>query len=174
MTQGVLIRRAGLADVTAIWAIEKASFPSPWSRWSFLTEWATRTATPGGRPSSPTWQTWGYLIFWVVLDEMHILNLAVHPEHRRRSIARRLLAEGLAQARTLGAELAWLEVRTSNLAAQALYKSFGFREVGRRPRYYDDTQEDALLLTLDWGEAENNFGEEETGVTFLAVFDVST
>ena len=80
-----------------------------------------------------------------------ILNLAVHPEHRRRGLARRLLAEGLAQARTSGAELAWLEVRTSNLAAQALYASFGFKEVGRRPRYYDDTQEDALLLTLDWG-----------------------
>ena len=82
---------------------------------------------------------------------MHILNLAVHPGHRRRSIARRLLAEALAQARTLGAELAWLEVRPSNLAALALYESFGFRQVGRRPRYYDDTHEDALLLTLDWG-----------------------
>jgi ribosomal-protein-alanine N-acetyltransferase len=99
-------------------------------------------------------QTWGYLIFWVVLDEMHILNLAVHPDHRRRSMARRLLAEGLAQARILGAELAWLEVRPSNFAALGLYKSFGFKEVGRRPRYYDDTQEDALLLTLDWSEAD--------------------
>jgi ribosomal-protein-alanine N-acetyltransferase len=163
MTQGLLIRRAGLADVTAIWAIEKASFPTPWSRWTFLAELGhgnSHTLVAG--PASPLpWQTWGYLIFWVVLDEMHILNLAVHPEHRRRGIARRLLAEGLAQARTLGAELAWLEVRTSNLAAQALYKSFGFKEVGRRRRYYDDTQEDALLLTLDWSEDGNNSGEGE-------------
>ena len=83
---------------------------------------------------------------------MHILNLAVHPERRRRGLARRLLAEGLAQARKLGAELAWLEVRPTNLPALALYASFGFKEVGRRPRYYDDTQEDALLLTLDWSE----------------------
>ena len=72
-----------------------------------------------------------------------------------------MLAEGLAQARTLGAELAWLEVRISNLAAQALYESFGFKEVGRRRRYYDDTQEDALLLTLDWSEDGNNSGEGE-------------
>ncbi len=158
MTPGLLIRRAGLADVTAIWAIEKASFPTPWSRWSFLSELGHRNShTLAAGPAAPLpWQTWGYLIFWVVLDEMHILNLAVHPEHRRRGIARGLLAEGLAQARTLGAELAWLEVRTSNLAAQALYKSFGFEEVGRRRRYYDDTQEDALLLTLDWSEEGNN------------------
>jgi ribosomal-protein-alanine N-acetyltransferase len=158
MTPGLLIRRAGLADVPAIWAIEKASFPSPWSRWSFLAELGqqhSHTLIAGPSPPQP-WQTWGYLIFWVVLDEMHILNLAVHPDHRRRSIARRLLAEALAQARTLGAELAWLEVRPSNRAALALYESFGFKAVGRRPRYYDDTQEDALLLTLDLSEAGNN------------------
>ena len=154
MTRGLLVRRAGLADVTAIWAIEQASFPTPWSRWSFLAELGhgnSHTLVAGPAPPQP-WQTWGYLIFWVVLDEMHILNLAVAPDRRRRGIARRLLAEGLAQARELGAALAWLEVRTSNLAAQALYESFGFREVGRRPGYYDDTHEDAILLTLEWGE----------------------
>src|SRR5665647_1213972 len=147
MTPGLLIRRAGLADVTAIGAIETASFPSPWSRWSFLAELGQRNSHTliAGPPSPQPWQTWGYLVFWVVLDEMHILNLAVHPDQRRRSIALRLLAEALAQARTLGAELAWLEVRPSNLAALALYESFGFKEVGRRPLYYADTHEDALL-----------------------------
>jgi len=156
MSQGLLIRRAGLADVTAIWAIEKLSFPTPWSRWSFLLELGQRNSRTlvASPPAPQPWQTWGYLIFWVVLEEMHILNLAVHPEYRRRGIARRLLAEGLAQARTLGAELAWLEVRPSNLAARALYKSFGFKEVGRRLHYYDDTKEDALLLTLAWGKDE--------------------
>lgn len=163
MTEGLLIRRAGLADVPAIWGIEQKSFLTPWSRWSFLAELAQGHSHTlvAGPPSSHPWQTWGYLIFWVVLDEMHILNLAVRPDHRRRGIARQLLAEGLTLARTLGAELAWLEARPSNLAALALYKSFGFREVGRRPRYYDDTQEDALLLTLDWSEAEKNSGEGE-------------
>ncbi|MHB9073429.1 MAG: ribosomal protein S18-alanine N-acetyltransferase [Desulfobaccales bacterium] len=158
MTQGLLIRRAGLADVSAIWAIESLSFPTPWSRWSFLAELGHRNSSMlvAGPPSPQPCQTWAYLIFWVVLDEMHILNLAVHPAQRRKGIARRLLSEGLAQARTLGAEIAWLEVRPSNTAALALYKSFGFKEVGRRPRYYDDTQEDALLLTLEWGEKERS------------------
>jgi len=158
MSRGLLIRRAGLADVTAIWAIEKVSFPTPWSRWSFLAELGHRnshTLVAGPPPPHP-WQTWGYLIFWVVLEEMHIINLAVHPDYRRRGIARRLLAQGLAQARILGAELAWLEVRPSNRAARALYKSFGFNEVGRRPHYYDDTNEDGLLLTLEWGRDEEN------------------
>ncbi len=153
MTQGLLIRRAGLVDVSAIWAIEAVSFPTPWSRWSFLAELGHRNShiLVAGPPGPQPWQTWGYLIFWVVLEEMHILNLAVHPAQRRRGIARRLLSEGLAQARALGAELAWLEVRPSNTAARALYESFGFKEVGRRPGYYDDTNEDALLLTLEWG-----------------------
>jgi ribosomal-protein-alanine N-acetyltransferase len=152
MTRELLIRRAGLADIPAIWAIEKVSFPSPWSRWSFLAELGQRhshTLVAGPPPSQP-WQTWGYLIYWVVLDEMHILNLAIHPQYRRRGLARRLLAEGLARARRLGAAIAWLEVRPSNHPALALYESCGFKEVGRRPRYYDDTQEDALLLTLEW------------------------
>jgi ribosomal-protein-alanine N-acetyltransferase len=83
---------------------------------------------------------------------MHILNLAVHPQQRRRGLARRLLAAGMAQAREMGARVAWLEVRPSNAPALALYHSFGFKEVGRRLRYYDDTQEDALLLAYYWEE----------------------
>lgn len=152
MTRPLTIREAGLAEVTAIWAIEKVSFPSPWSRWSFLAELGQRhshTLVAGPSPPQP-WRTWGYIIFWVVADEMHILNLAVHPERRRRGLARQLLEEALRQARGLGVLTAWLEVRPSNTPARALYESLGFKEVGRRPRYYDDTQEDALLLALTW------------------------
>jgi ribosomal-protein-alanine N-acetyltransferase len=156
MTQRLLIRRAGLADVSAIWAIEKVSFPTPWSRWTFLAELGqgkSHFLVAGPEPPYP-WQTWGYLVFWVVLDEMHILNLAVHPERRRLGIARRLLAEGTTLAQTLGAQIAWLEVRPSNHPALTLYESFGFKEMGRRPGYYDDTQEDALLLVLEWGKTD--------------------
>ena len=156
MNGGLSICRARLADVKAIWAIEKMSFPSPWSRWAFLKELGnplSHSLVAG--PSSPQpWKPWGYIIFWIVAEEMHILNLAVHPQHRRRGIARRLLAGALRQARSLGAQEAWLEVRPSNTPARALYESFGFAEVGRRPHYYSDTQEDALLLTWFWEEEE--------------------
>ena len=90
MTQGLMIRRAGLADIRAIWAIEKVSFPTPWSRWSFLVELGNPVGhTLVAGPASPQRrETWGYIIFWVTGQEMHILNLAVHPRHRRQGIAR--------------------------------------------------------------------------------------
>ena len=161
MTPGLTIRKAGLADVKAIWAIEKLSFPTPWGRWSFVAELGHRyshTLVAGPSPPEP-FQVWGYLVFWVVEDEMHILNLAVHPEHRRRGIGRALLSEALRQARDLGAQVAWLEVRPSNVPARELYDSFGFKVACTRPRYYQDTQEDALLLTLYFDEIL----EEEAG-----------
>ena len=156
MTRNPTIRRAGLADVAAIWAIEKLSFPLPWSRWNFLAELGhpmSHTLVAG--PSSPgPWKVWGYIVFWVVADEMHILNLAVHPDYRRQGIGQRLLTEALNQARALGAAVAWLEVRPSNSPALNLYHSLGFKEVGRRPHYYNDTQEDAILLALTWDETK--------------------
>jgi ribosomal-protein-alanine N-acetyltransferase len=156
MTRELRIRQARLTDVMAIWHIEKLSFPSPWSLLSFLTELrnpvsTTLVAAPvsGGRQ-----QIWGYLIYWLVADEMHILNLAVHPDQRRRGLAKSLLAAGLDRAKEAGAACAWLEVRPSNLPAQNLYAAFGFRQVGVRPRYYSDTQEDALLFSLCWEDEE--------------------
>jgi ribosomal-protein-alanine N-acetyltransferase len=151
-----LIRPAGLTDINGIWAIEKVSFPTPWSRFSFLAELGHSLSQTlvAGPPEPQPWQVWGYLIYWVVADEMHILNLAVHPRQRRRGLARRLLVTGMTQARERGAQVAWLEVRPSNAPALSLYHSLGFQEVGRRPRYYDDTQEDALLLACYWEEPE--------------------
>lgn len=154
MSPGFTIRKAGLTDIKAIFAIEKASFPTPWSRWIFLAELTQPVShflVVGPAPPEP-WQLWGYLVFWVVADEMHLLNLAVHPEQRGRGLGRTLLTEALAQARAQGAQVAWLEVRPSNGPARALYASFGFKEVGLRPGYYDDTQEDAILLALEWEE----------------------
>lgn len=156
MMQGLTVCRARLADVKAIWTIEKLSFPTPWSRWSFITELGnpvSHTLVIGPAPPHP-WKPLGYIIFWVVAPDMHILNLAVHPSCRRRGIARRLLTEALAFARTRGAATAWLEVRPSNTPARALYESLGFTEVGTRPQYYTDTQEDAILMLLSWAEEE--------------------
>ena len=153
-----MIRKAALTDVRAIFAIEKESFPTPWSRWTFLAELTQPISyflVIGPAPPEP-WKVWGYIVYWFVAEEMHLLNLAVHPCRRRRGIARILLSEALERCRNLGANVAWLEVRPSNASARALYESFGFKEVGLRPRYYEDTNEDAILLALYW--------EEEGGV----------
>jgi ribosomal-protein-alanine N-acetyltransferase len=163
MSPELLIRRAGLADVKAIWDIEKLSFPAPWSRWAILAELSNPVSTmlvAGPAPPLP-WEIWGYIIYWLVVQEMHILNLAVHPRRCRRGIARRLLTQALVNARASGAAEAWLEVRPSNQAALDLYQSFGFAEVGVRPKYYTDTNEDALILGFSWQDGKAS--QEETG-----------
>lgn len=152
MTVSAYIRRARLTDVRSLWEIEKLSFPTPWTLWCFFGEFANPRSTilVAGPPAPEPWEVWGYLVFWLVAGEMHILNLAVHPQKRRQGIARALLTAALAQAREQHATVAWLEVRPSNTAALALYQSFGFQEVGRRPGYYSDNGEDALIYALYW------------------------
>ncbi len=150
MTVRLIIRKAGLADVRAVWGIEQLSFPTPWSRWAFMTELGNPLSRflVAGPQATDSREVWGYIIFWVAAQEMHLLNLAVHPRRRGKGIARALLTEGLRRAREEGAATAWLEVRPSNAAARGLYESFGFMEVGARPKYYQDNQEDALVLFL--------------------------
>ncbi len=154
MTAPPFIRRAGLTDVRSLSEIEKVSFPSPWSLWCFLAEYANSKSTilVAGPPPPDPWDTWGYVIYWVIADEMHILNLAVHPAQRRRGIARALLTAALTRSHEQGAAVVWLEVRPSNTAALALYHSFGFEEIGVRPGYYTDNGEDALILAFAWDE----------------------
>ncbi len=154
MTTPPSIRRASLTDVRSLCEIEKLSFPSPWSLWCFLAEYANSKSTilVAGPPRPAPWELWGYIIFWVVAGEMHLLNLAVHPAHRRRGIASALLTTALAQARSEGVAEVWLEVRPSNTAALTLYQSFGFEEVGIRHKYYNDNGEDALIYAFSWEE----------------------
>jgi [ribosomal protein S18]-alanine N-acetyltransferase len=130
----------------AILAIERASFPSPWSPQAF------RAETENVISSLWTWVSGGhvaaYICFWRFAGEIHLLNLAVHPSQRRKGIGRYLLSRMCETAIRNGVRDMQLEVRPSNAAARALYEKAGFREVGRRPRYYDDTREDAILMTL--------------------------
>ncbi len=90
----------------------------------------------------------GYGGFWLMAGEAHISTIAVRPELRRRGIGELLLVTMLDRATELGAEVATLEVRVSNIAAQSLYRKYGFRRVGLRPRYYRNN-EDALIMTTD-------------------------
>jgi ribosomal-protein-alanine N-acetyltransferase len=86
--------------------------------------------------------------YWLVADELHILNIATHPEARRQGHGARLLRHILDVARRASYRSVELEVRRSNLAAQALYRGFQFRQVGIRARYYEDNDEDAIVMTL--------------------------
>lgn len=127
-------------------SIERSSFPSPWDINSFLKEI--------DRDISHFWVLTmddvlaGYICFWIFANEVHLLNIAVHKASQRKGVGRRLLAKMVEVGNGEGAETAWLEVRPSNLAARSLYRKAGFREVGRRPRYYRDTDEDAIIMSM--------------------------
>ena len=92
----------------------------------------------------------GYGGVWVMADETHIVDIASRPEHRRQGIGEALLFGILDIARCCNSRVATLEVRVSNLAAQAIYTKFGFNEVGFRKGYYLDNREDALIMTTDY------------------------
>ena len=139
------IERMRPADLADVLVIERASFSMPWSRGAFLYEIEQNQAARCwvGREDG---RIVGYICLWEVADELHVTNVAVHPEARRRGIARGLLESVFARARAAGSRLVVLEVRPSNAEAVGLYESFGFRVVGRRRGYYYDTGEDAFVM----------------------------
>ena len=141
------------ADLDAVLEIERASFHTPWSRQAFLHElernrvatlWVARSERPGEASGGDA--VVGYLCLWAVADEVHVTNLAIHPECRGEGVGRFLLGTLLTRHRAIGARRALLEVRPANAEARRLYEGLGFREVGRRRGYYVDTGEDALIL----------------------------
>ena len=135
-------------DLDEVLAIERASFSMPWSRGAFLYEMQQNRVARCWVGRDDTARIAGYLCLWEVADEVHITNIAVRPDVRRRGIARALLAAVLDDARSRRFKIVVLEVRPSNQHAVSLYESFGFRVVGRRRGYYYDTGEDALVMEV--------------------------
>jgi ribosomal-protein-alanine N-acetyltransferase len=162
-----------LADIPAVVAIERASYSLTWPTRAFDYElrhnllahyYVLRTSLthplintpavplskfPGGQRSTVGGQPalLGLAGFWLMADEAHISTIAVHPDWRSLGLGEWLLLALLEAGQALGAETATLEVRPSNRPALALYQKYQFEEVGRRPRYYSDNDEDALIFT---------------------------
>ncbi len=140
---------ASPVDLDAVLAIEEASFTSPWTREMYLAEFENPGVSFFYLAKTPLGEIIGFCSFWRVLDELHINNLAVAPEHRRAHAASALLLRVLADGASWGAERATLEVRQSNEPAQRLYERFGFTVAGIRRGYYSNPPEDALVLWKD-------------------------
>jgi ribosomal-protein-alanine N-acetyltransferase len=143
-------------DLAAVMAIEKEAFSNPWSP-EMVTkelnqEWSTvlllEESTPWG------WELRAFAIFWIVTDELHVLNVATHVASRRQGYGRRLMFEVLELGRSRHCRIATLEVRRSNAPAIALYQQLGFRIVGMRPSYYSDNREDAAVMIVDLDPAD--------------------
>jgi ribosomal-protein-alanine N-acetyltransferase len=141
------IRRMTLDDLAQVIEIDKVSFSLPWPERSFRYEVTEN-------PASRAWvaeidgRIVGMIVAWMLVDEAHIATIATHPDFRRKGIASRLLIYTLQVMANEGAKTSVLEVRESNSAAQEMYRKFGFEESGRRPRYYKDNGEDAILMSL--------------------------
>lgn len=166
----VVVRRMSPADVQAAALLDQMSFSLPWPPAAFGREletlhsrcWVAEATLdrllvyhspipdvlPGLVCQPGEKAVVGMLVLWKILDEAHIATVAVHLQFRRQGLARRLIVASLAAAAEEGATSSLLEVRAGNLGAIKLYEELGFAEVGRRPHYYKDNNEDAVLMTL--------------------------
>jgi [ribosomal protein S18]-alanine N-acetyltransferase len=136
-------------DIDAVMEIERLSFRAPWSRNVFLEELGREWARVDVVRENQTGEVVAFANYWLVADELHILNIATHPRHRRAGHATRLLAHMVDIARQGTCRCVTLEVRRSNAVAQQLYRRFAFRAVGVRPNYYAEDQEDAIVMLLE-------------------------
>lgn len=134
--------------VPQIAAMERTCFSDPWSENSIASELDNRLSY--WLVAEENGLVLGYIGSQSVLGETDIMNLAVSPEHRRKGIAKALLLALMDALKSQGNRCITLEVRQSNLPAQALYEQFGFRQVGLRPNYYRDPKEAALILRKEY------------------------
>lgn len=137
-------------DIEQVLAIERLSFSHPWSPYAFKQELRNKLSHLFciKVPEDNTETLVAYLCLWLLKDEAHITNIAVHPRYRRRGLARRLLDFAEELAKRKGARDLTLEVRRSNLAAVEMYRQKGFQLSGIRRGYYYEEREDALVMTL--------------------------
>jgi [ribosomal protein S18]-alanine N-acetyltransferase len=146
LTARVVVDPMQLDDVGAVHEIERLSFRTPWPAYAFEQELKGNrlahylVARAGDRVV-------GFAGVWLMVDDAHITTFGVHPDWRRQGIGRQLLLRLAELSIGIGAGRMTLEVRASNQGAQALYRSFGFDVAGRRPSYYTDDGEDALVMT---------------------------
>ncbi|MGD8985092.1 MAG: ribosomal protein S18-alanine N-acetyltransferase [Desulfobacteraceae bacterium] len=132
--------------------IEELSFPSPWSVHALKSEI--------GNPISHLWAaimgkvTSGYICFWMFDSEIQLMSVAVHPHDRGKGLGHYLLKEMIETGISKGMRQIWLEVRPSNVVAKELYDRLGFEEAYRRPGYYPDTHEDAIVMSLNLSEKD--------------------
>jgi len=141
--KGIFIQQLSVNDLDEVISIERISFKDPWTRIMFEREINSSTFFVLRQKETNTLSA--YFGYWRILDELHIINLAVAPEYRGQGIGSLIVEHILDEAKKYGCKRVMLEVRSSNFIAQKLYFKFGFQTVGVRKRYYSD-HEDALLL----------------------------
>lgn len=151
MDSGVQILPATLADLPDLLRLEEACFSAPWTRKMLEAELTGNQFAHFlvARDSAKDGAIVGSLCFWIVFEEVRLMNLAVAEDRRRRGLGAALVDSALRTGLTQAATRAVLEVRASNRAALALYQRFGFTQVSIRPSYYSNPVEDAVLMEME-------------------------
>ena len=144
--EGLIIRELLEHDLPDVVGIENISFTTPWSEILFFNEIYKQRSI--ARVALIDKRVIGYICANYVADEGHILNLAVHPDLRRKGIAKTLVENILEELKETDCRFLYLEVRASNNAARELYEGFGFSVVGTRKKYYNKPEEDAVVMSL--------------------------
>ncbi|MEQ9619329.1 MAG: ribosomal protein S18-alanine N-acetyltransferase [Deltaproteobacteria bacterium] len=134
-------------DLDGIVSIENVSFPTPWPRRVFERE--IRSQKSYNRVVRFGGMVVGYIVTWTIYDEVHILNIAVHPDFRKMGIGESMLRDCVNHSSGCGLKYALLEVRVSNAGAINLYEKFGFKTIHTRRKYYSDTGEDAYIMMFE-------------------------
>ena len=134
--------------VSQVAELEKVCFSDPWSENSVASELNNKlslwlVAVEGDAVA-------GYIVSQTVMDETDMMNVAVHPDFRRRGIGESLVLGLVEKLKSLGSHCLTLEVRSSNESAISLYEKLGFTQIGRRKNYYRNPKEDALILRKEW------------------------
>lgn len=139
-------------DVDGVMAVEQLSFSTPWTRAAFEAE-VEDNSLARYLVLDDNGTIAGFAGMWLILDEAHITNIAIHPGYRGCGLGEKLVQAIIDYARQLGATAMTLEVRVSNVTAQQLYTKLGFEAKGKRRGYYSDTGEDALIMWKVLGSA---------------------
>lgn len=140
------IRKMCQDDLDGVMEIENLSFVSPWTKRLFEDTLASPITTSFVMKKGL--YSIGYIMVYSVADEAHILNIAIHPDHRGKGHASSLIQHALSYFDEQGVREFFLEVREGNMIAIRLYQRFGFEKIGKRKRYYPETNEDALVMCL--------------------------
>lgn len=156
MTGGTIGWAAGDADLDAILEIDRLSFPEPWTREMYEAELRHPERSFIAVRKDPDGRVEGYISFWLIVDEIHVNNVAVRPGARTRGIGRQLVDFAMREGAGRGAVRVLLDVRSANATARRLYARLGFTQVAVRPGYYAHPPDDALVLTRDLRDLEWN------------------
>ena len=151
MNETVRFRKMTVADIEQVYEIETLSFTLPWTKDAFFHEmignehaYYVVAETDEGIV--------GYCGMWLVMDEAHVTNIAIHPDQRGKKMGEGLMQAAIDAAKANGAVLMTLEARVSNTVAQNLYRKLGFKNGGIRKRYYTDNYEDAIVMWVNFDE----------------------